>query len=183
MGRRHLTTAITLLVLVGLLVIGGYVGIHTLLAPLPSSDKPSATPSAQCSAKSVKKGQRVRSRDIVVSVFNAGTRAGLASDTMVRLAHRGFKRGSVGNAPGSTNVRRVLVQTTDQNDVSARLVARQFGRSTKVRVVSGDLGPGIDVIVGDNFHKLAKARRIYVVKKSSSVCVPLPSPSDTTAAG
>jgi predicted secreted protein len=180
-GRRHLTTAVTLLVLLAILVIGGYLGVHTLLSPLPSSDKPSATPSATCSTQPVRKGQRVRSRDVVVSVYNGGTRSGLADDTMTSLNRRGFKRGSVGNAPPSVKVRRVVVRTTDRHDAAALLVARQFGASTKVRVTSDDIGPGIDVIVGDGFHKLAKASRVYVVKKSSSVCVPLSSPSDATS--
>jgi hypothetical protein len=50
-------------------------------------------------------------------------------------------------------------------------------------VTDTDLGPGIDIIVGDDFEKLARARRVIVVKKSSSVCVPLPSQPASTDAG
>jgi hypothetical protein len=172
MTHRHLTTAITLVVLVGILVAGLLVGTKTLFAPIPSSD-PSASPSPTCSPTSVKKGQRIRSKEVRVSVFNAGTRSGRATDTMRMLTARGFTAGSVGNAPSTAKVKRVRVYTTQKNDLSAELVARQFGRRTKVVVTSTDLGPGIDVVVGDGFDKLSRARNVIVVRTSSSVCVPV----------
>lgn len=181
MARRHLTTAVTLLVLVGILVVGVILGVKTLFAPLPGSDNASAKPSASCSPKTVKKGQRIRSSQVQVSVFNGGTRSGLADETLQRLTRRGFKAGEVGNAPET--VRRVRVLTTEQNDMAARLVARQFGRGTKVVVSSTDLGPGIDVIVGNRLRKLAKPKRVMVARSSSSVCVPVPSTTATAAAG
>ncbi|NUR09215.1 MAG: LytR C-terminal domain-containing protein [Nocardioidaceae bacterium] len=177
MRPRHLMTAVTMLVLVGILVLGVILGVNSLFAPLPGSDEPAAEPSASCSTKAVKKGQKIRTRQVQVSVFNGGTRAGLADETMDRLARRGFKRGDVGNAPSGTSVRRVRVYTTDRNDAAAMLVARQFGKKVKVQVREDDLGPGIDVVVGNDLHKLAKAKPAIVVKRSSSVCVPIPSSS------
>ena len=181
MARRHLTTAVTLLVLVGILVLGVLIGVKTLLAPLPGSDKATAAPSPTCSPKTVKKGQRIRSSQVQVSVFNGGTRSGLADETMRQLERRGFSPGDVGNAPTDAKVGRVRVLTTEKNDMAAALVARQFGRSTRVVVTTTDLGPGIDVIVGNKFGKLAKAKRVLVAKASSSVCVPLPGASSTGA--
>jgi LytR cell envelope-related transcriptional attenuator len=176
-ARRHLTTAVTLLVLVSILVLGVVLGVRTLFAPLPGSDKATATPSPSCSPKTVKKGQRIRSTQVQVSVFNGGTRSGLADETMRLLARRGFTQGDVGNAPTDAKVSRVRVLTTEKNDMAAALVARQFGRTTRVIVTGTDLGPGIDVIVGNKFGKLAKAKRVLVAQSSSSVCVPLPSTS------
>jgi hypothetical protein len=46
-------------------------------------------------------------------------------------------------------------------------------------VSSTDLGPGIDVIVGNKLGKLAKPKRVLVARSSSSVCVPAPSPTAT----
>ena len=178
MAHRHLTTAVTLLVLVCILALGLLVGVRTLFAPLPGSDKATATPSPSCSPKTVKKGQRIRSTQVQVSVFNGGTRSGLADETMRLLARRGFTQGDVGNAPTDAKVGRVRVLTTEKNDMAAALVARQFGRTTRVIVTATDLGPGIDVIVGNKFGKLAKAKRVLVARSSSSVCVPLPSPTD-----
>jgi hypothetical protein len=37
------------------------------------------------------------------------------------------------------------------------------------------------VVVGDNFHRLDKVKRFVIVRRSSSVCVPLP--GATTDAG
>ena len=180
MAHRHLTTAVTLLVLVSILVLGVVLGVKTLFAPLPGSDKATATPSPSCSPKTVKKGQRIRSTQVQVSVFNGGTRSGLADETMRLLARRGFTQGDVGNAPTDAKVSRVRVLTTEKNDMAAALVARQFGRTTRVIVTDTDLGPGIDVIVGNKFGKLAKAKRVLVAQSSSSVCVPLPSASTAT---
>ncbi len=180
MTHRHLTTAVTLLVLVCILVLGVLLGVKTLFAPLPGSDKATATPSPSCSPKTVKKGQRIRSTQVQVSVFNGGTRSGLADETMRLLARRGFTQGDIGNAPTDAKVSRVRVLTTEKNDMAAALVARQFGRTTRVIVTDTDLGPGIDVIVGNKFGKLAKAKRVLVAQSSSSVCVPLPSATTTT---
>jgi hypothetical protein len=182
MGRRHLTTAVTLLVLVAILVLGVLIGVKTLFAPLPGSDTgASATQSPSCSPKNVQKGQRIRSTQVQVSVFNGGTRSGAADSTMAMLRARGFTPGSVGNAPSDVSVKRVRVFTTDKSDVAAQLVARQFGRKTKVTLTDTDLGPGVDVVVGNGFDKLSKARRVIVVKQSSSVCVPVPSDSTGTS--
>jgi len=176
MRKRHLMTAITLLVLVAILVIGAVIGADKLFAPVPNTEQPVATPSPTCTVRTVKKGQRVVPRQVQVSVFNGGHRAGLAGTTMRSLGSRGFRQGKVGNAPSSVKVRRVQVWTTLPNDDGARLVARQFHR-TKVRITRTDLGPGVDVVIGDNFRKLAKGKRFVVVRRSSSVCVPLPSPA------
>ena len=181
MARRQLTTAVTLLVLVGILVLGVVVGMKSLLAPLPEDGKAAATPSPTCTPRTVKKGQRIRSTQVQVSVFNGGTRAGLADETMQALTKRGFTKGEAANAPADTRVQLVQVLTTEKNDMAAQLVARQFGRKTKVTLTDTDLGPGIDVIVGNDFDKLAKAKRVLVVKKSSSVCVPLPGATSTDA--
>ena len=180
MRRRHITTAITLLVLVGILAVGAVFGVDALFAPLPN-DKPVATPSPTCTTRTVRKGQRISPSQVQVSVFNGGTRGGLAGGTMDKLTKRGFKQGEVGNAPSGSNVKRVQIWTRQRNDDAARLVALQFGRTTKIRISRTDLGPGIDVVVGDGLGKLAKRKRFVVVQRSSSVCVPIP--SATTGAG
>jgi hypothetical protein len=177
MRRRHVTTAITLLVLVGILVVGVVIGVDKLFAPVPSTEEPVASPSPTCTVRTVRKGQRVAPRQVQVSVFNGGDRAGLAGKTMRALSRRGFRQGGVGNAPEGVRVRRAQVWTTLRNDDGARLVALQFGRKTPVRFTRRDLGPGVDVVIGDGFDKLAKGKRFVVVRRSSSVCVPLPSPA------
>lgn len=170
MGRRHLTTAITLLVLVGILGVGLLLGMQNLTAPIPSAVS-SASPSPSCAPQTVNKGERLRSAQVVVSVYNAGTRAGLADETLQGLARRGFQSGELGNAPGGAKLRFVQVWTTDRNDAAARLVAAQFGRKTLIKVVTKDLGPGIDVLVGSEFKGLVKAPHSVRVRTGQRVDV------------
>ena len=172
---RHITTAVTLLVLVGILAAGLWFGSRAFLAPLPSDDD-AADAEPTCSPRSVRKGQRLATRQVQVSVFNAGTRAGLAGETLDSLTRRGFKKGEAGNAPPTSKVKVAQVWTTERRDYTARLVARQFARPAKIRVVGRDLGPGIDVVVGDGFKKLGKPVPAIVVTRPSSACLPATAP-------
>jgi LytR cell envelope-related transcriptional attenuator len=167
-SARHLTTAVTLLVLLGLLGVGLLLGIRSLTAPVPSEHK--ASSGSSCNATAVRKGQRITTRQVQVSVFNAGSRAGLADETMAVFVKRGFKKGEIGNAPSGVSVKKAQVWTTRRHDASARLVALQLGRKVKVHFKDLDLGPGIDVVVGDKFGKLAKATRSVTAKATASVC-------------
>jgi hypothetical protein len=167
---RHLSTGITLLVLMGILVAGALYGVKSLFAPLP--DETPAADSTGCVRTSVKKGQRVNSRQVQVSVYNAGSRFGLADQTLASLARRGFRKGAVGNAPENTRVRVAQVWTTAADDTAARLVAQQFGPAVAIRRVRNDLGPGVDVVVGNGFRRLVKAPTATVARRASSVCVP-----------
>ena len=173
MTRRHLTTGITLLFLLALLVVAAVVGAKALFAPLPDSQPAASdTPSPTCRTKVVRKGQHIRSKQVVVSVFNAGTRARLAERTLTGLAKRGFHRGEAGNAPAKANPRFVQVWTTKKHDAAAKLVALQFGQNTLVRVVGTDLGPGIDVLVGNDFRGLKPAPHSLTVSRKQTVCLP-----------
>ncbi|MDX6325670.1 MAG: hypothetical protein QOK15_2024 [Nocardioidaceae bacterium] len=156
MSRRSVLSAVTLTVLVALLVVGGVAGYRALVAPIPDSQG-SAGPTHPCRHK-VAKGDLVRSTDVTVSVFNAGTRTGLAGQTLDQLAARGFIKGSVGNAPNRfAAVRFVRVLAPSSHDPVARLVALQFGRHTLVQPVKRSQGRGVEVVVGDAFVGLTKA--------------------------
>ncbi len=174
MRGRHITTGITLVVLLGILAVGAVIGAKSLFAPI---DNNTASPSPTCTPKAVKKGQRIHPHQVQVSVFNAGTHAGLAQRTMSKLVKRGFRRGEVGNAPSSAHVKRAQVWTRLHHDPAAALVARQLGKGTAVEVKHANLGPGVDVVIGDDFSTLAKAPKVVVAKRSSSVCTPVKSTS------
>jgi hypothetical protein len=152
-SARRVTTGVTLVVL--LLVLGGMAiyGVKAALAPLPgdgsSKDKP-------CSATEKEVKQFLRRSEVQVSVFNAGTRGGLAGQTLDKIEAAGFVAGNAGNAPRSAQVRRAVVWTTQPNDPSAKLVALALGRGTRIEVTETDLGPGVDVLVGNSFGGLAK---------------------------
>jgi len=174
MRRRHITTAVTMLLLIGILVLGLIVGYNSLFKPLPGDSSNASTPSPSCTPQ---KAKSVHASEVQVSVFNAGTRLGLASTTLHALTRRGFSEGDLGNAPSGTKVRRVQVWTTVKHDAGARLVARQFGRRTVVRVTSTSLGAGINVVVGNHYHGLRKAPTSLRVSRSQQVCAPSASSS------
>ena len=171
MTRRHVTTAVTLVVLLVILVIAGVVGFNALFAPLPEAGAPTpaASPSPSCTEKPTK--GRLRTKDVTVNVFNAGTRAGLAGSTYDALRSRGFKGGQIGNAP-SAKVRRAQVWIVEGEEDAGRLVARQLGKKAKPHVVSADedLGDGVDLVVGNGFRKLARAPRSVKVTQPTDSC-------------
>ena len=172
MRGRHVTTGVTLVVLVAILLLGAYYGMKSLFAPLPGDDSSKGASTSKCTTTDVKKGEKIRAGQIQVSVYNAGTRAGLAQLTLTKLHKRGFRDGDVGNAPSGTVVKRAQVWTTRRHDAAARLVAKQLGAGAPVKHVDKNLGPGVDVVVGNNFHKLAHVKNFLVVKRSGSACLP-----------
>jgi hypothetical protein len=170
---RHLTTAVTMLVLVGILVTAAVWGWRSLTAELPDAPVVAAEPDPSCTPALIERGERIRARQVRVSVFNSGTEAGLAGETMDALVDRGFQAGETANAPSEIDVRRVQVWTTERDDLRARLVARQFGKQARVRVTDEDLGPGVDVVVGNQIRRLVKAPRSLRVRQPEEVCVPV----------
>jgi hypothetical protein len=156
MTQRRTLSVLTMTVLVTLLVLGAFLGWRALSAPLPGDDEPEADAGPRCKA-GLAEGEIVRTRDITVSVYNAGTRSGLAGQTLDQLAGRGFLPGDISNAPTEYgDVRFARVLATSPNDPAARLVALQFGPNTAVQVAP-DLGPGVEVLVGDDLGGLTEA--------------------------
>jgi len=163
-------TATTMVVLLMILLIGALIGWHTLTAPFPSGSDSSSSVQQQC-VKGLKRGQVVHSNEVTVSVYNAGTRSGLAGTTLQQLLSRGFIPGDVGNAPGNlSGVHFVRVLSPTRADPAARLVAVQFGPHTALQVSHADLGPGVEVIVGDRFVGLKKAPKQLRARASGSGC-------------
>ena len=168
MARRNVVSGVTLVVL--LVVLGGMAvyGFKAATAPLPST---SSGP-ARCDSTSREVRRAIGRTDVQVSVFNAGTRAGLASSTLDKLEAAGFRGGNTGNAPEDAQVRRVQVWTSKADDTAARLVALSLGKGTRIVVVPDDLGPGVDVVVGNGFRELDRsAPRRLKLPKAVETCV------------
>lgn len=151
-ARRHLITFVTLVVLLVVLCVMAAVGVKQALQPFPEGKKATAT---KCANPEKQVQKFLTRKDVQVSVFNAGSRSGLASSTLEKLEAAGFTAGDSGNAPGTATVKRAIVWTTKDDDYSAKLVALAFGPQTKVEVTQTDLGPGVDVLVGNAFKGLA----------------------------
>jgi len=170
MSGRKITTAVTLVALLLVLIGMAAYGYDQLTAPLPK--RPTAEETCTGAEKEVqgflKRGQ------VQVSVFNAGTREGFAGVTLERIVDAGYRAGNAGNAPKSAKVRRAVVWTTDENDSAAKLVATSLGKRTKIEVTETDLGPGIDVLVGNKFKGLnRKAPKRIRLTDPVEKCVPV----------
>lgn len=178
MNRRS-RSAITLGTLGVLCVLALVLGFVWLTSPLP--DEPLIKdPPPSCEMRTVAAGTSIKSDEITVSVYNASKVNGLASDVMTALINRGFARGESGNTPDEANakVKKVQVWAAEDNEI-ARFVASQFGPGTPVKTGRRALGLGIEVIVGADYSKLAKAPRSLVVKERTSFCSP-PVTDDST---
>ena len=170
MTNRRIVSAVTIAVCIGLLVVGVWFGWQQMSAPLPGDDAPREAAAPQC-AEGVARGEVVRPEDVTVSVYNAGSRSGLADQTRSELAARGFIPGDVGNAPSTLeDVRFVRVLAEQRDDPTARLVALQFGTNTYVEASTLDLGPGVEVVVGDDFVGLVDAPTKLKARRASSGC-------------
>ena len=153
--RRHLLTAVTLLVLLALVGLGGYYGYRELFAPVGDDSSGSRRGGRDCE-DGLRKGETVRTRDVTVSVLNSGTRSGLAGQVQEQLVGRGFIAGTAENAPDDQQVRFVRILAPTSKDPAARLVAAQFGPKTYIQSTRDNLGPGVDVVLGDGFKGLVR---------------------------
>ncbi|MGL5810815.1 MAG: LytR C-terminal domain-containing protein [Nocardioides sp.] len=167
-------STLTLLVLLAIVGFGARWGWSSLTKPLPGQ---AAQPS-DCRSIPVAAGEKLRAEDVVVSVFNAGERSGLAESTLGSLADAGFGTGDIGDAPKNTGVEFAEIWSDDPDDPAVALVASWLGQ---VDIVEGSkLGPGVVVLVGDRFTKLAKGRATVTAKSAATVCAP-PEADETDA--
>jgi len=170
MSGRKITTAVTLVVLLVVLGAMAVFGFRALTSPLPGDSSAKKT----CSDAEKQVQGFLKRGDVQVSVFNTGNREGLANSTLEEVVAAGFRAGNAGNAPKSAEVRRAVVWTTKPDDPAARLVAQTFGRRTKVEVTETDLGPGLDVLVGNKFKGLnTKAPKRIRLAAPIETCVPV----------
>ena len=153
MSRRGLTTAVTLVCLMGVLVVMAVWGVKAATAPVPGDSGPDAT-GPGCPSEEQKVAKYVRRGEVTVSVYNSGEKSGRAQSTMDLLEQAGFKVGEVKNAPDGVRADRAAVYSTKADDPAAELVARALGKATQVVHSDEPLGPGVDVVIGDKFKRL-----------------------------
>jgi hypothetical protein len=162
-------TPITLLVLLGVLLGAGYYGYRTVISPNTDDNNKSSGPTATCTKHRVfHRGQKILSKDILVNVYNAGSIANLATDTLAGLHDNGFLRGVAANAPSGISATNVSILTRQARLPQARLVAQQFKGHVVIRQAH-PLAAGIDVVVGDDFqgmmdHAARSLRLSHVVR-------------------
>ncbi|MGZ6745158.1 MAG: LytR C-terminal domain-containing protein [Nocardioides sp.] len=165
--REGARTAATMAVLVVLLVVGAAWGFSAATQPFPGK-----VTLPTCEDKSVAKGDKVYPSQVTVSVYNAGTREGLAGRTMQLLTDAGFAAGESGNAPHHAKVDVTEIWTTDPSSPAVRLVDSWLG-PRRTKVVRRDApGPGVVVVVGDGFTDLVKGRQKIRARQDATICSP-----------
>ncbi|MBB6627686.1 LytR C-terminal domain-containing protein [Nocardioides sp. KIGAM211] len=163
---QGLRTAITVSVLGLILVIGAAWGYSSLTEPFPGKvDAP------LCTNVSVAQGDKVYADQVVVSVYNAGTREGLAGRTMQLFTDKGFTEGDSGNAPDKAEVATAEVWAKDPKNPAVQLVAAKLGPGTEIRRRATE-GVGVTVIVGDDFTKLVKGKSFIRSAEDATICSP-----------
>src|SRR4051812_10123308 len=117
MGQRR-RSAITMGVLGLLLLVAGAWGWTAATEPLPGK-----VDSPICVKQRIPAGKKIFPQDVTVSVYNAGTREGLAGHTMALLTAEGFAEGRSGNVATKARVARVQVWTLQPRSPAVQLVA------------------------------------------------------------
>ncbi|HEU5037899.1 MAG TPA: LytR C-terminal domain-containing protein [Nocardioides sp.] len=158
-------SAITLVALGVLLVLATAWGWNAATEPLPGKvDTPI------CTTQAVAAGDKVFPQEVTVSVYNAGTRDGLAGRVMKDLQDDGFAEGDGGNTQAA-KVGAVEIWTTEPDNPAVQLVASHLGDQVDIKRRDG-LGAGVTVIVGDDFTKVVKGERSVVAKSDAQICSP-----------
>lgn len=162
----HVKTMLTLAVLSVLLLVGVAWGWSAMTQPFPqkSASKP-------CNPTSYQAGQRISPPLVMVNVYNASQRVGLAERTMTEFENQGFGPGTVGNAPKGTSVHYAQVWALDTSRPDVKLVASRLGKGARVvKRVGGT--EGVVVVVGPQFEKLVHGRPSVKVTHAMSLCSP-----------
>jgi hypothetical protein len=172
--NRRATSAATLAVLFVLCLLALVFGVKALTSDLPD-DPIVKDPQATCVDQEITAGTKVRPADVLVSVYNGGTRSGVASKTMSALQIRGFAAGKTDN-DRSSNVRRVAV-FGDPSNPAVQLVAAQFGSEARISEgrgpTDGDSNElGVVVVVGDDFDRLGRKVGSITAEDDTTICSP-----------
>lgn len=159
----HLRSIATLLVLGSVLVVAAIWGWAAISEPFPERAEPPV-----CVDREVGRGDQVTRRNVMVSVWNAGTRVGLAGLTMDLLVDAGFHQGSEGNTPGKRRVERAEIWTDEPRNPAVQLVASHLGDVDIVKRPTR--APGVRVVVGDGFDDLDAGRKTVTARGNFSFC-------------
>ncbi|MGL5823506.1 MAG: LytR C-terminal domain-containing protein [Nocardioides sp.] len=168
LAEPRVRSALTLVTLVMIVGLGARWGWSAATKPIPEqTDAPIVS---LCRTKNVAAGDKIRPADVVVSVFNGSSRAGLAQRTLGQFVDQGFGQGEAGNAPANAGVQKAEIWTANPKDPAVQLVA---SRLKGVKVIEGSaLGSGVVVVVGDQFDDLAKGAPFVTAEGNAEICAP-----------
>lgn len=158
------------------LVVAGAVGVFAggalLGVNLAFSQPESVAEEPACEVREIAPGEVLSSNLVMVDVYNASQRAGLANRVKINLERRGFLGGITQNNPGKLTPRNVAVLTADPQDPRAKLVAAQFKGQVKRIKPDFPMENDIAVLVGRDYGGFKKARTKLRTDSAVTVCVP-----------
>jgi hypothetical protein len=158
---RIVRTPLTLLVLLGVLCYGAWWGYTNVLKPVP------AAPPVRCVPQVIAKGE-LRPGQVIVSVYNGGTKKGLAGNVGRSLRSRGFKVLRTTNT--GEKIQKTVIVGAAVNDPEVQLVKRFFKKSTVKADKRAD--HSVDVLVGDKYGGFNKKADPTFKVRARTVCLP-----------
>jgi hypothetical protein len=163
----RLRTAITLVALAALLLLGVTWGWAQVKQPLPGKVE-----ALICAPTSYAAGDELFVQDVTVSVLNASGREGLAGQTLAQLEGLGFPGGQTGNAPKGTEVTGPAeIWVDDVDDPGAKLLRARLGKVPVVAHPENDLA-GVTLVLGDSFGDLQAGPDSVILDAAAVVCSP-----------
>ncbi len=166
---RTVRTPLVLLVLTAVVVLGAVWAWKEILKP-PAAALPDA-----CVTQPVQDG-KLLSQQVTVSVDNAGSKRGLASQVARSLTQQKFVVTGVGNST-SIVTQDVVVVGYSVDAPEVKLVAAQFPKA-EVRSDPKMTDHLVRVVVGDGFAGMKDKAAAAIAVDTPTVCLPaLPSPS------
>lgn len=158
---RLVRTPLTLLVLLAVLCYGAWWGYSNVLKAAPAAPPPA------CVNQKVPKGQ-LRSDKVVVSVYNGGSKRGLAGDVGRLLRDRKFNVQRTGNT--NEKIQRTVIVGAGTKNPEVLLV-KAFFKDSQVRA---DKRPDatVDVLVGNKYAGFNKKAATSLAVGKETVCLP-----------
>lgn len=158
---RLVRTPLTLLVLLSVLCYAAWWGYTNVLRPVPP------TPPTPCVPQQVQSGE-LRAAQVTVSVFNGGTKKGLAGDVGRSLRQRGFKVQRTANT--DQKIAKTVIVGAGAKNPEVLLVKGFFKKS----VVRADKRPdhSVDIFVGNDYGGFDKRAKTTYAVKAKTVCLP-----------
>ena len=163
---RIVRTPITLLVLLGVLCYGAWWGYKNVIQKIPP-------PKPVACVQTTVKGQ-VKSSQVVVNIYNGGSKRGLAGDLGRSMRDRGFRVQTVDNTLQKIQKTTIIGAGATNPEV---LLVKSF---YKEAVVKADkrADHSVDIFVGNQYAGFNKSAKTTLSVKAKTVCLP---PANKTA--
>jgi len=162
--RIHWQTPITMVVLVGILVGGGWWGWKSLTE---------STADPNCVQQKLPNNRLVPNQ-VVINVYNGGAKAGTAAETAAALEKRGFNIGKVMNEPHGDKTNVLAVRGATAKAPEVLLVAGQMSQKASV-VADNRPDHTVDIVVGKGYTTVnPKGLPSVIVPSNQTVCIPAP---------